>query len=85
MEEFFFSLPVDSKKTLCIGSITRREAANLADSWRGNGDGLYLFVADTNARDEHIEVLAKVESCESAQLLANMIRSGQSMKSDGIA
>lgn len=77
MEEFFFSLPIDSKRTLCIGSITRREAANLADSWLGNGHGLYLFVADTNAQNEHIDVLAKVESCEAAQFLAIMMRSGK--------
>jgi hypothetical protein len=77
MDEFFFALPIDSRKTLCIGPITRKEAANLPDSWLGDGTGLYLFLADTSARDEEINILARVGSCEAACALATMVRSGK--------
>jgi hypothetical protein len=77
MDEFFFSVPLDSKKSLCIGSITRREAENLADSMLGDGTGLYLFVAAAAAEHEDIKILAKLGSSELASALANMIRAGK--------
>lgn len=74
MDEFFFSLPLDSKKSLCIGSITRKEAANLPDSSLGDGTGLYLF---TTAGDDDIKVIARLASFEVACSFANMIRAGK--------
>lgn len=74
MDEFFFSLAIDSKKSLCIGPITRREAATLADSGMGDGVGLYLFTCSSDANSE-INVIAKIGSCEKAAVFANMLQS----------
>ena len=77
MDEFFFSLALDSKKTLCIGPITRKEATGLADSDLGSGGGLYLYFADSEARSEDIKVIGKIDSPESAALFANMVQAGK--------
>ena len=77
MDEFFFSLAIDAKKTLCIGPITRREAASLGDLDLGSGAGLYLYFADSEARDSDITVIGKIGNSDSASLMANMIRSGK--------
>lgn len=76
MDEFFFSLDLGNKKSLCIGSITRKEAANLPDSSLGDGTGLYLFLTNGLA-DEEIKVLARLGSYELACTFANMIRAGR--------
>lgn len=75
MDEFFFSLSLDSKRTLCIGPITRREAANLPDS--RDGTGLFLFVVDASNRGQEIKILSRLVSLEMAADLANMIRAGK--------
>jgi hypothetical protein len=75
MDEFFFALDLDSKKSLCIGAITRREAANLTDSSLGDGTGIYLFLASETPGTE-IKVLARLGSYELACTFANMIRAG---------
>jgi hypothetical protein len=77
MDEFFFSLAIDSRKTLCIGPITRKEAASLSDSGLGDGSGLYLYFADSEARNPDISVIGKISSPESAALLANMMKAGK--------
>ena len=77
MDEFFFSLAIDSKKTLCIGPLTRKEAAALGDADLGKGAGLYLFFADSEAKTEDITIIGKIESPESAALFANMVRAGK--------
>jgi hypothetical protein len=75
MDEFFFSLSLNGKKSLCIGPITRREAANLHDSNMGDGTGLYLFVVDADQSNE-ISVIARIDSCETAAMFANMLKTG---------
>lgn len=77
MDEFFFSLAIDAKKTLCIGPITRREAANIGDVDLGSSSGLYLYFADSEARDRDITIIGKIGDLDSAALLANMVRSGK--------
>ena len=77
MDEFFFSLALDSKKTLCIGPITRKEATGFADSDLGGAGGLYLYFADSEARNEDITVIGKINSPELAALFANMVRAGK--------
>ena len=76
MDEFFFSLPIDSKRSLCIGPITRREAANLSDSSLGDGTGLYLFVAE-NSPDGEVNIIARIGSYDTAAMFVRMLRSGQ--------
>lgn len=77
MDEFFFSQVIDSKKTLCIGPLTRREAASLGDQDLGSAGGLYLFFADSEARSDDITVIGKIGTQESAALFANMVRAGK--------
>jgi hypothetical protein len=76
MDEFFFSFDLGNKKSLCIGSITRKEAANLSDSALGDGTGLYLFLT-SSLDDQDIKVLARLGSYEHACTFANMIRAGR--------
>lgn len=80
MDEFFFSMPIGTEKSLCIGPITRREALLLADSPLGDGTGLYLFVAKEGCGAE-IDVIAKIESYETAAMFASLLRSGRSLPS----
>ena len=77
MDEFFFSQVIDSRKTLCIGPITRKEAANLEPEGLGNGNGLYMYFADSEAKDEDITIIARLGSPESAAMFANMLRAGK--------
>ena len=78
MDEFFFSLALDSKKTICIGPITRKEATGSAGSDLGDaGGGLYLYFADSEARSDDITIIAKLGSPENAALFANMVRAGK--------
>lgn len=78
MEEFFFSQQLDSRRALCIGPITRKEAANLSDSAAGiSAAGLYMFIVDGPELDADMEIVARMESADAAARMANMLRAGK--------
>lgn len=78
MEEYYFETPLTNSKVLCIGSITKAEAAAARyDAHFCDGFGYYLFVADDQEPRREIEVVAKLVSEEAAASLAHLLRYGK--------
>ena len=72
MEEYYFGVPLSNSRSLCVGPITRNEAA-AADSGFCDGLGYYLFVADAE-NPQGTEVLARFASEEAAFRMAETLR-----------
>jgi hypothetical protein len=68
MEDYFFELPLSNARTLCLGTLTRREA-DTADADFCDGLGTYLYLANADAPTDEVEVIAKVVSTEAAERL----------------
>lgn len=68
MEDYFFELPLSNARTLCLGTLTKREADS-ADVDFCDGLGTYLYLANADAPSDDIEVIAKVVSMEAAERL----------------
>lgn len=68
MEEYYFELPLSNARTLCLGTLTKREADS-ADVGFCDGIGTYLYLANADAPAEDVDVIAKVVSMEAAERL----------------
>ncbi len=68
MEEYYFELPLSNARTLCLGTLTKREADS-ADVSFCDGIGTYLYLANADAPTEDVDVIAKVVSMEAAERL----------------
>lgn len=74
MEEYFGSVPISNSALLCVGGITRAEAAAAQEGGADvDGFGYYLFVADQSAPKRPIEILAKFASNAAAERLARLL------------
>ena len=76
MDEFYFSAPAGNSKVLCVGPISKIEAAN-ADVPFCDGLGFYLYVADANEPTSEIQVLGKLTSDTAAEKLCRLIAKTQ--------
>jgi hypothetical protein len=72
MEEYHFDAPFSNSRSLCIGAVTRSEAA-AADAAFCDGLGYYLYVADT-ANPAATEVLARFASEEAALRMSAILK-----------
>lgn len=72
MEEYHFDARVSNSRSICVGAITRREAATSGAEFC-DGLGYYLYV--TNPDDpEATEVLARFASEEAALRMSAMLK-----------
>jgi hypothetical protein len=72
MEEYYFDAPLSKSRSLCVGPITRNEAAS-ADAPFCDGLGYYLYLADTD-NPSGAEVLARFASEDAARRMSDMLR-----------
>lgn len=72
MEEYYLETTVANSRVLCIGPITRPEAA-AADSLICDGFGHYLYLANATDPNQDIEILAKIVSDEAADRLGRVL------------
>jgi hypothetical protein len=68
MDDYFFEIPLSNARTLCLGTLTKREVDS-ADADFCDGFGTYLFLANADAPTADVEVIAKVVSTEAAERL----------------
>lgn len=73
MEEFFAEALISEARSLCIGTITREEAANAGGVAAQGGEGIYLLSVDLRDRTAPPEVLARLMSEEAAAKLAKLL------------
>ena len=73
MEEYHFDTPLSSSRSVCVGSITKEEAAACGASFC-DGLGYYLYVIDTDSLSGEAEVLARFASEEAAQHMCAALR-----------
>jgi hypothetical protein len=70
MSRHFATLPVSNTTSLCIGGVTRNEAAEArAEGLPVEDDGFYLFLASSNEPSRPIEILARFFSVDQAERL----------------
>jgi hypothetical protein len=71
MDEFFASKPATNDRYLCVGPLTKSEAADVADAGIGNGLGYYLYVSaiDSGA----VEVLGRLGGEDAARRLCDLL------------
>ncbi|MGA3063935.1 MAG: hypothetical protein ABSD90_12040 [Methylocystis sp.] len=62
MSDYFFTLPIDNSRSLCISPLTREEARNGG----GKSNGCGYFVYEKVANDDDLIILAQLVSIESA-------------------
>ena len=75
MKEFYLEVAISNSKVLCIGPITHAEAHMCADENHFcDGYGHYLFVANAGDAKSDIQVLAKLASEDSAEMLSNIFK-----------
>jgi hypothetical protein len=76
MDVHFGSIPASNSTQLCVGTITRGEAASVRDEgFPIDGTGYYLFLADESAPEQPIRVLAKFISNSDAEMLVKLFTS----------
>jgi hypothetical protein len=68
MEEYYFEMPLSNSLVLCVGAITREEAASTETDFC-DGRGHYLYLANASEPQTPIEVLGKLTSAEAAERL----------------
>jgi hypothetical protein len=73
MDEFFASKPATNDSYLCVGPLTRMDAADAADEGIGNGLGYYIYVAAARDIRASVEILGKVASEDAARRLSNLL------------
>ena len=81
MEEYHFDAQLSSSRSVCVGSITREEAA-AADADFCDGLGYYLYVVDADHPDG-AEVLARFASEEAALRMSAVLRQLSARLSEG--
>lgn len=72
MEEYYFDAPLSNSRSLCVGPVTRNEAA-ATDVPFCDSLGYYLYVSDSKNPDA-TEVLARFVSEEAAQRMSAMLK-----------
>lgn len=73
MDEFFASKPATNDSYLCVGPLTKSEAADAADVGIGNGLGYYLYVSAIDSRQGAIEVLGRLGGEDAARRLCDLL------------
>lgn len=74
MDEYFAASPLGNSRVLCVGGITRAEAAAIRDDGCAiDGQGYYLFVADESDPGKPIELLGTLLSPLHAARLADLL------------
>lgn len=72
MEEYYFDAPLSKSRSLCVGPITRSEAAS-TDATFCDGLGFYLYVADAD-NPSGTEVLARFASEDAARQMSDVLK-----------
>jgi hypothetical protein len=72
MDEFFASKPATNDSYLCVGPLTKSEAAEATEAGIGCGLGYYLYVSD-NDSGRGVEVLGKLGGEDSARRLCDLL------------
>jgi len=73
MDEFFASKPATNDSYLCVGPLTKSEAADVADAGIGNGLGYYLYVSQNDNKPGMTEVLGRLSSEDAARRLCDLL------------
>jgi hypothetical protein len=73
MDEFFASKPATNDSYLCVGPLTKSEAAEVHDAGIGNGLGYYLYVSGNDNKRGGIEVLGRLAGEDSARRLCDIL------------
>lgn len=72
MEEYYFGAPLSKSRSVCVGPITRDEAAATGAEFC-DGLGYYLYVADAE-NPQGTEVLARFASEEAALRMSAVLK-----------
>lgn len=72
MDEFFASKPATNDSYLCVGPLTKSEAADL-DTGIGNGLGYYLYVSAIDRSQGAVEVLGRLGGEDAARRLCDLL------------
>ena len=72
MDEFFASKPATNDSYLCVGPLTKSEAADVIDAGIGNGLGYYLYVSENDSK-QGVEVLGKLGGEDCARRLCDLL------------
>ena len=72
MEEYHFDARLSNSRSLCVGAITRQEAA-AAGAEFCDGLGYYLYVADSE-NPQSTEILARFASEEAAFQMSALLK-----------
>jgi hypothetical protein len=73
MDEFFASKPATNDSYLCVGPLTKSEAADVIDSGIGNGLGYYLYVSAIDSRQGAVEVLGRLGGEDAARRFCDLL------------
>jgi hypothetical protein len=73
MDEFFASKPATNDSYVCVGPLTRADAAEVADAGIGSGLGYYIYVAETSNMHGPVEVLGKLAGEEAARRMCDLL------------
>lgn len=73
MDEFFASKPATNDTYLCVGPLTKAEAADAADGGIGTGLGYYLYVAENANVRGAVEVLGRLSGEDAARRLCDLL------------
>jgi hypothetical protein len=73
MDEFFASKPATNDTYLCVGPLTKSEAADAIDAGIGSGLGYYLYVSEIDSKRGTVEVLGRLAGEDSARRLCDLL------------
>jgi hypothetical protein len=73
MDEFFASKPATNDSCLCVGPLTKSEAADVIDAGIGNGLGYYLYVSAIDSTPGAVEVLGRLGGEDAARRLCDIL------------
>jgi hypothetical protein len=73
MEEFYFSVNLDSERTLCLAPLTDRKIT-LSGQEIADTSGHFLFEQHGSGESVHIEIIAQVVSVDAVMRLRDMFR-----------
>ena len=73
MDEFFASKPATNDSYLCVGPLTKSEAADVVEAGIGNGLGYYLYVSENGNTRGVVEVLGRLAGEDSARRLCDLL------------
>jgi hypothetical protein len=72
MDEFFASKPTTNENYLCVGPLTRGDAAEAIDSGIGNGLGYYIYVASASPSGP-VEILGMIPDETAARRICDIL------------